>query len=419
MKHYRLRIGVTVHYSVSSIICLTWTLENSSAPNSKGRKYLYTSIYVVVIMQKKVAIVYWPFSVYKEVHKYKDPGEIPRELSLLGYNTRLIVGKADFKANHEFEITETRNVEGNPIFLHIKELLFFIRLVNKYNTDISFFLTFYDSIVSLVSGIIVKLHNYFSNKNGSEEKVILKLDWDGNMREYSYFKKLYRVAKLMLASFIFDKIITETRCGYESLKFVPFLKKKLVIIPNGYAEEIYRPVDYSSERRENVILSVGRIARQKDYEVCIRAFNEVHKSHPDWVLKIVGEIEDKQYYIKLKELVRSLNLEDSVVFTEALPLDQLIKLYRSSRIYCSSSSYENSSISRIEASINGLPVVTTNSGCAIDVDGWFTVNIGDWKALASTIISLINDEQKAKISVKRAQSSLLSWKDVVQKMVRL
>ena len=370
-------------------------------------------------MQKKEAIVYWPFSVYKEVHKYKDPGEIPRELSLLGYNTRLIVGRADFKANHEFEITETHNVKGNPIVLQIKESLFFIRLLNKYNTNISFFLTFHDSIASLISGIIVKLHNYFSNKNSPEEKVIMKLDWDGNMKGYSYFKKLYRVIKLMLASFIFDKIITETRCGYDSLKFVPFLKKKLVIIPNGYAEDIYRPVDYSSERRENVILSVGRIARQKDYETCIRAFNEVHKLYPDWVLKIVGPIEDKQYYIILKELVQSLNLEDSVIFTEYLPLDQLIKLYRSSKIYCSSSLYENSSISRIEATINGLPVVATSTGCATDVDGWFVVNIGDWKALANVIISLINDEQKAEISVRIAQSSLLSWKDVVQKMIML
>jgi len=369
------------------------------------------------MQNKKVAIVNFPFGVYTELHRYKDVGEIARELSLLGYSTRLIVAKADFKANHEFEITETRWVNGNTIFLGIKELLFYIRLVNKYNTNISFFLTFHNTFTSYISGIIVKLHNYFSNKNGSESKVILKLDWDGTMD--SIFKKIYNGAKLMLASFIFDKVITETRCGYENLKFVPFLKKKLVIIPYGYAEDLYRPVDYSSEGREKVILSVGIIDRRKDYETCIRAFNEVHKSHPDWILKIIGEIEDKQYYIKLKELVRSLNLEDSVIFTGYFPPPQLIKLYRSSRIYCHSSLYESFGISRIEASINGLPVVTTNSGCAIDVDGWFVVNIGDWKALANAIISLINDEQKAKISVKRAQSSILSWKDVIQKMVTL
>ena len=41
-KALKMRIELTECYSISSIICLTWMLENSRALNLKGRKYLYT-----------------------------------------------------------------------------------------------------------------------------------------------------------------------------------------------------------------------------------------------------------------------------------------------------------------------------------------------------------------------------------------
>lgn len=72
-----------------------------------------------------------------------------------------------------------------------------------------------------------------------------------------------------------------------------------------------------------VVMGVGRITQLKGYDVLIRALAYLHDTHvasgkdtPDYKLVIVGEAEElrKDYEATLKELVRTLGVEDNVVF---------------------------------------------------------------------------------------------------------
>ena len=44
-----------------------------------------------------------------------------------------------------------------------------------------------------------------------------------------------------------------------------------------------------------IILSVGRIAPQKGHDILISIFQKVAQKYPDWKLRIVGAVEDKEY----------------------------------------------------------------------------------------------------------------------------
>lgn len=127
--------------------------------------------------------------------------------------------------------------------------------------------------------------------------------------------------------------------------------------------------DTLSPLEEKNIITVGRLDYVKGMDDMIRVFSEVAKKHLDWKLHIVGDGDDRQ---KLEDLVKELNLSDSIIFHGFKLRHEINELLSNSSIYAMASRSESFGLVLIEAQSFGLPCVAFDSArgaCEILTDG--------------------------------------------------
>lgn len=136
------------------------------------------------------------------------------------------------------------------------------------------------------------------------------------------------------------------------------------IIPTGVDCRRFSPENrdksilekYKAEGRK-IILTVGRLAMEKNIELIIRGFSELLKMRQDILLLIAGKgpAEDD-----LKSLVAGLGLTEKVRFLGFVPKDELPKLYASCDAFVIASRFETQGLVALEAMASGCPVVGIN-----------------------------------------------------------
>lgn len=143
----------------------------------------------------------------------------------------------------------------------------------------------------------------------------------------------------------------------------------------------------------NVVLSIGRLNPQKQFDALLRAWARVGAARTGWTLRIVGNGKEKE---TLARLADELGITDSTEFRPATP--QIADHYREAAIYVMSSRYEGLPMVLIEAKCFGLPCVSfdcpNGSGEIIrhDTDG-LLVTSGDVEGLAAALRRLMTDRK--------------------------
>jgi glycosyltransferase involved in cell wall biosynthesis len=199
---------------------------------------------------------------------------------------------------------------------------------------------------------------------------------------------------------------------------------------NLQCERIYNPLSFSSSEKSNCllknILSVGRLDKQKGFDLLIRAFHKVSTKNKDWKLTIVGEGSDKD---DLDNLIEELGIShriNIIGFT-----NDIKNYYLNSSIYVSSSRWEGFGLVITEAMECGLPVVAFENAGPKEiinnkVDG-ILVPCEDIEALSNAILELIDNEEKrlemSKNAIVRAQYFNVStvseeWQKLFHKIVK-
>ena len=86
------------------------------------------------------------------------------------------------------------------------------------------------------------------------------------------------------------------------------------------------PMPFGLEPQDSVVLTVGRLHRQKGYDYFIRAIARVKREVPGIKVLIAGEGEEEN---NLKNLVRSLDLTKEIIFTGlSLDVGKILSFYR-------------------------------------------------------------------------------------------
>ncbi len=140
-----------------------------------------------------------------------------------------------------------------------------------------------------------------------------------------------------------------------------------------------------------IVLSIGRLQPEKNFNGLIRAFARVRRIHTDALLIIVGSGPERE---RLISLARSLELGDAVII---LPWARdVASYYKTSDLYVQPSFYEGWGLSVVEAMASGLPVVVTDVGLAGELvhnnQTGIIVPVLDEQALVDAMVLLLTDD---------------------------
>lgn len=147
------------------------------------------------------------------------------------------------------------------------------------------------------------------------------------------------------------------------------------MIPPGYDDHRFFSVSAASREairarlgfRGDVVLALGRLARNKGYDLLIEAFALVAARLPDAMLHLaVGGAElsppETQLLRELQDLARKLELESRVRFSGFVSDADLPDCYRAADVFVLSSRYEPFGMTAIESMACGTPTVVTTHG---------------------------------------------------------
>lgn len=197
---------------------------------------------------------------------------------------------------------------------------------------------------------------------------------------------------------------------------------KITVIPD--------PLCASSDRvstlESKVVMTAGRLVRQKNFPSLVKAWRKVHDRFPEWELQIWGEGGDRSM---LEGLISDLDLKDSVNLMGYS--GNIMARYPDASIFVLSSLFEGFGMVIVEAMSCGLPVVSYDCPCGpknIIKDGsdGFLVPTGDEDALAEKICELIENENERRLMGKAAlansgrfalDSVITLWMDLFRKTI--
>ena len=180
------------------------------------------------------------------------------------------------------------------------------------------------------------------------------------------------------------------------------LQERYTVIPTGTNLEPFQRADGKALRKENgweketVLISIGRLAPEKNWETLLRAFAKVVPDHSDLRLVLIGDGPAKE---NLQTLTSELGVAKEVTFTGALPFDQIPVYLKAADGFCFASVTETQGLVTIEAMAAGLPVVAVDGSGTRDIvehgkQGYLVENDAD--ALAKGINKLLADPQRIK-----------------------
>jgi len=151
--------------------------------------------------------------------------------------------------------------------------------------------------------------------------------------------------------------------------------EQVAMIPPGYDDNRFFPVSIASRNalrsrlgfQGRVVLALGRLARNKGYDLLIDAFSLVAARIPDAALHLaVGgtslNTEEQRILDELKAQALRLGLEERVKFSGFVADNDLADHYRAADVFVLSSRYEPFGMTAIEAMACGTPTVITTHG---------------------------------------------------------
>jgi len=164
--------------------------------------------------------------------------------------------------------------------------------------------------------------------------------------------------------------------------------KKIQIIPNPLP---FTPSSASTCNNKQAIF-VARMCEQKGYEYLLQAWEIVHAKHPDWILNVYGDGEEKEI---IQRSIINKGLSTTILLKGTTTIIQ--EKYLESSICILSSRYEGFGMVLLEAMACGVPCVAFNcpygpADIIKDGEDGFLVEHLNSDALAKRICDLIEDE---------------------------
>ncbi|MEY2833553.1 MAG: hypothetical protein RLZZ574_2812 [Cyanobacteriota bacterium] len=215
------------------------------------------------------------------------------------------------------------------------------------------------------------------------------------------------------------------------LNFSSLPKSKRAVIYNPILVEDNGQVDELSTEvnpQKNLLVSMGRLTKQKRFDLLLQAFAKIAPQYPDWQLFILGRGELHEQLLQIRD---DLGLSNQVIFTGAL--SNPFAVLRQAKLFVMASENEGFPMAHGEALACGLPVVCTDCPSGPSemirqgIDGLLVPN-RDVTALATAMASLMSNEpQRQKLSTQAPKvlerfgldSIVAEWEVLINKLLKV
>lgn len=279
------------------------------------------------------------------------------------------------------------SADCNEKLYALKSLHFIRKKVkeNKIDTIVSFEEKWNRFALLAVSGL--KLKRIISNRNNP-------------YRDYGFIDRklaqwLYPKVDALIAQTNIAKDVYEKR----------YKLKKCVVIGNPIDQ---LDIDFSKVERENIIVCVSRLMKSKNHDRLVKIFSETQNEN--WKLVLVGGDHGNQNISqKLKELIKSLKLEDKVILVGSSKNvnEYLLK----SKIFAFTSEMEGFPNVVGEAMAAQLPVVSYDcvAGPRDMIDdgiNGYLVPVYDDKLFVERLNYLMTNDKERKIMGEKASEKI-------------
>jgi glycosyltransferase involved in cell wall biosynthesis len=266
------------------------------------------------------------------------------------------------------------------ISVNLRRYLKIKQIIKEYDPDILI------GMMSVASSILGMLKKSFPKKIfiGSERTYppLFPLGFlKESIRKYTY-KNL-------------DYVVMQTEKG--KIWAEKFLNcNKVKVIPNPVKYPLSSIEDHilpNMFKNKNILLSVGRLAKEKQFDHLIEIFSEISDNYPDWVLVIVGDGPEKQH---LKEAINFYKLNDKVILHGHEK--NIASWYKISKLFVLCSKFEGFPNCLIEAMSYGNAVISydCDTGPRDIIENYqngILVEVNNRKLMKEAIVNLMSDDE--------------------------
>jgi GalNAc-alpha-(1->4)-GalNAc-alpha-(1->3)-diNAcBac-PP-undecaprenol alpha-1,4-N-acetyl-D-galactosaminyltransferase len=218
-----------------------------------------------------------------------------------------------------------------------------------------------------------------------------------------------------------DRIVVQSQAAL--CYFLPKFHRSVTVIPNPVAMPLAVYCERGTGSSPSSIIAVGRLSKEKRFDILLRTFARLTTLHPEWTLTIVGEGPLRS---ELESLRDSLNLAGRV----SMPglVKNVYAYLAHAGLFVMTSEFEGFPNALCEAMACGLPVVCVDCPGGIrDIikpgDNGVLVQRDNLEALAEAMHRLMSNATERQRLGRRAMevSSVFSvekvmrmWEEVVQ-----
>ena len=225
------------------------------------------------------------------------------------------------------------------------------------------------------------------------------------------------------------KITVDGECLKNMWMEMGIPEEKIEVIPFGVDTKLFNPdVDgrgvrerLGIEENDITVISTRPLYNHHyNVECLVKAIPIVLKKHRNvkFIIKGVGPLEDY-----LRNLAKNLNVDEHVRFVGLMPYGEIAQYLTASNIYVSTSFYDSTSVSLLEAMACGLPPVTTdilgNREWIQNECNGLLYKPQDHAALAEKLTKLVENEDLRKKFGETNRKLILeraTWEKCVSKM---
>ena len=222
----------------------------------------------------------------------------------------------------------------------------FFKLKNLINKEVPDFL-----IIHLMTSLPIFLSTFIN----SHTKLILRISGLPKINIVRYlFWKIY--AKKIY------KVTCPTKKTYDFLvEKKIFDKKKIFVLRDPvidmkeFSLKKKESNNFVSPIKQKYLISIGRLTKQKNFELLINFFHKLSDRYSKFELVIIGEGEDE---LKLKNLSRKLNIDKKVHFLGYQK--NIFKYLKNAECFILTSLWEDPGFVIVEAALSNIPIISSN-----------------------------------------------------------